>query len=605
MEDPSYELQIKQTLTLKPDGFKFRAILREGIDAVKLEKKMFAGAVEETTRQREVTQPSKGGKPMTVLYGGNSGTCEGLAQSLAGTASTRGFSAQVQPLDAAIEKFPRDQPVVIISASYEGLPPDNAAAFVEWLKTNKASSFDSAQIAVFGCGHKDWISTYQKIPRWIDDELSSKGAKRLISRGECNVAQGTIFDDFDAWSDKLWEVISDGAATGTAAEELDMQITTTARATHLRHSVQNAIVLKNEVLTPEGVSEKRHVELRLPTSMTYDVGDYLALLPVNPDKTVARVLRRFELPWDAMMTLRKGAHTTIPTEKEMPVTIVLGAYVELSGPATKKNIATLIKYGATEEKMSSLSGQSVLTILEACPEIELPFAAYLSMLPAMRIRQYSISSSPLLDPTKASITFSLVADGDHLGVATNYLRQLQPGATVQIAIKKSHPSFHLPHDDSTPIVMLAAGTGLAPFHGFVQERAIKIANGKKLGEAILVIGCRHPEQDKLYADELAQWEKEGVVKIFYAYSRAPELSEGCKYVQDRLWRERDHIADVFDKDGRAYICGSNQLGKGIADVVAKIAVERAGRKGKDLTQEEGLKWWQSLRNERFAVDVFD
>lgn len=580
---------------------------------------MYAGVDAEESRHKPraaATKHSAEGKPMSILYGSNSGTCEGLAQILAGSAGNRGFEATVKPLDAAVDQVPSNQPVVIITASYEGNPPDNAEIFVEWLKTVDAEKVKNVHYAVFGCGHHDWVSTFQKIPKLVHSELAAKGATAITSRGESDVGQGNVFDDFDLWQDeKLWPALSADGDTAEVSEALDMDISTNARASHLRHNVQEALVLKNELLTAPGIPEKRHTEFQLPTTMTYEAGDYLALLPVNNVQTISRVLRRFGLPWDAIMKLRKGAHTTIPTETDIPVSAVLAAYVELNNFASRKHIATLAKYCKDEslgEQIASITAPlSVLDILEKHPSIDLPFPVYLAMLTPIRIRQYSISSSPLNEPTKASITYSVVASSaGHLGVATNYLRALQPGATVQLMIKKSHPSFHLPLDTKTPIIMVCAGTGLAPFVGFVQERATRLATAGAtgagaFGETILVVGCRYPDQDRLYAAELAQWEACGAVSVFYAFSRAPDKSHGCKYAQDRLWRERETVSRLFAAGARAYICGSSELGKGVADVAAKIAVDTAQQKGRDVTYEQGMQWWEGLRGERYAVDVFD
>lgn len=554
-------------------------------------------------------------KPMLILYGSNSGTCEGLAHNLAGNAGNRGFAAVVKPLDAAVDQLPTNQPVMVITASYEGNPPDNAGVFVEWLKSVEDEKVKNVQFAVFGCGHHDWVATFQKVPKLIDSELAKKGASRITSRGESDVGGGNVFDDFDTWQDEnLWPALSVDAEPTDVSEGLDMEISTTARASHLHYNVQEALVVRNELLTGPDVPEKRQTEFKLPTNLTYEAGDYLALLPVNNVPTISRVLRRFGLPWDAMMTLRKGAHTTIPTERTIAVTAVLGAYVDLSSLATRKNMSTLAKYAKDEalgEKLTSINGTaSILAILENNPDIELPFAVYLAMLTPMRIRQYSISSSPLNDPTKASITYSVVdSSAGHIGVATHYLKGLQPGTMAQLMIKKSHASFHLPRDPKTPVIMVCAGTGLAPFIGFVEERAARMAalegQSEAFGPAVLTIGCRYPDQDRLYADQIAAWEAAGVVKVYYAFSRASEQSEGCRYAQDRLWHERETLTQLFDDGARAYICGSSSLGKGVADVAAKMAVEGAAKKGKQLTYEQGLEWWESLRGERYAVDVFD
>ena len=627
-DDPSYQLHIKQTLTIKPADFFIKVSLRDGIDPVYLEKRLFSGASVPSTKSKHPVkqQPDATGKPISIFYGSNSGTCEGLSQTLAGAAASHGYQAKVQPLDSAVDHLPAGQPVVLITASYEGQPPDNAAQFVQWLKTVDASKVKDTRFAVFGCGHHDWASTFQKIPKLLDSTLTEKGAIPIVQRGETDVALGKIFDDFDEWQDNLlWPAITGAARSDiTEVEALEMEISTSARASHLHHTVQDALVLKNELLTPPGAPEKRHVEVKLPTNMTYQAGDYLAVLPINPTATISRVLRRFGLPWDAMMTIKKGARTTIPTEQPMSVTAVLGAYVELSSPASRKSLAAIAQFASDDKTRDNLLGAkspapgvSMLEVLEAHPDIALPFSVYLSMLTSMRIRQYSISSSPLADPTTASITFAVVddnsAESPHLGVATNFLRKLQPGATIQLAVKKSHTSFHLPLDDAqTPVIMVAAGTGIAPFRGFVQERATKIAAAKAmqkdpdLAEAVLFIGCRGP-QDVLYKDLFDEWEKIGAVKVYRAFSRASsdDMSAGCKYAQDRVWAERETITTLFRSGARAYICGSGRLGKGVADVAAKLHAENRKKAGKEVSYESALKWWEGLRGERFAVDVFD
>ena len=158
--------------------------------------------------------------------------------------------------------------------------------------------------------------------------------------------------------------------------------------------------------------------------------------------------------------------------------------------------------------------------------------------------------------------------------------------------------------------MVAAGTGVAPFRGFVQERATKIAAAKGMGNeanlapAVLFLGCRGPDQDLLYADLFAEWEEAGAVKVHRAFSRAAKEGE-AKYAQDALWKERDLARELFRKGAKAYICGSGRLGKGVSDTVARIVVEEREQRGEDSSYEKALKWWEALRGERFAVDVFD
>lgn len=162
--DPSYQLSIKQTLTIKPKDLFMYATLRDGIDTVQLEKSLHVNTAEvekEGSKQHgrgHAGVPSKSQKPMTILYGSNSGTCESLAQSLASEAAERGYKARVDALDSCVGSVPKGQPVVIITASYEGQPPDNAAHFVSWLEALKEdSAFREVQYAVYGCGNRKSI----------------------------------------------------------------------------------------------------------------------------------------------------------------------------------------------------------------------------------------------------------------------------------------------------------------------------------------------------------------------------------------------------------------------------------------------------------------
>lgn len=160
MNDPTYNLQIKQTLTIKPKDFYMHATLRDGIDPVHLEKMLHVNTSEHSKLSQKESQLKgsyTGGKarPMSILYGSNSGTCEALAQSLARAAGSRGFHAKVNTLDSAVSKIPKAEPVVLICSSYEGQPPDNAAHFLAWLESLKeGEDLAGVKYTVYGCGNR-------------------------------------------------------------------------------------------------------------------------------------------------------------------------------------------------------------------------------------------------------------------------------------------------------------------------------------------------------------------------------------------------------------------------------------------------------------------
>lgn len=256
--------------------------------------------------------------------------------------------------------------------------------------------------------------------------------------------------------------------------------------------------------------------------------------------------------------------------------------------------------------------RSPLDLLEENPSVTLPLGDFLTMLPPMRIRQYSISSSSLADPDIATLTWSVLDTPSKateakqfLGVASNYLSSVEEGDRVHVAVKPSHGMFHPPLDiENTPMIMVCAGTGVAPFRGFLEERAMQVQAGRKLAPAYIFIGCSHPDKDALFSDEINKWQEAGVVKVFYAYSQAKDLSKGCRHVQDRLWEERVEMTKVFKDGARLYVCGSSTVGEGVAAMTKKIYQDAAEAAGKDKTDDEIEEWFQSIKSDRYASDVF-
>ena len=72
------------------------------------------------------------------------------------------------------------------------------------------------------------------------------------------------------------------------------------------------------------------------------------------------------------------------------------------------------------------------------------------------------------------------------------------------------------------MIMIGAGTGLAPFRGFLQERAALRDQGVPVGPSLLFFGCRNQEVDLLYADELHDYQDRGLVRVENAFSRATD-----------------------------------------------------------------------------------
>lgn len=487
-DDPSYQLHIKQTLTIKPKDFYMHAQLRNHMSATTLERALSATHIDQPVDQNKLKPMSKkgpSGKPMAIYYGSNTGTCEALANRLASNAGAHGFSAEiVDVLDSVKENLPKDKPVAIVAASYEGQPADNAAHFVTWLQSLKENELQDVSYAVFGCGHRDWAKTFHRIPKLIDSLKAERGGTRIAVMGTADASKGDIFTEFEAWEDKVfWPAMKARYGVSEVADSVDASLEvdiSTPRSSMLRQDVREARVEAVEVLTAPGAAEKRHIEISLPSGMPYSAGDYLAVLPLNPKERVHKAMRYFGLPWDSVLTINSSGPTTLPTGSPIPAVDVFAAYIELAQPATKRDLASLIEATSdtkTKEDLEHLSNDgfaseitakrvSVLDLLERFPSVQLPLGPFLKMSPPMRVRQYSISSSPLWNPNNVTLTYAVLdqpafsGQGRFVGVATSYLASLAPGDKLHVSVRNSSQAFHAPKDaQNVPMIMVGAGTG--------------------------------------------------------------------------------------------------------------------------------------------------
>jgi cytochrome P450/NADPH-cytochrome P450 reductase len=224
----------------------------------------------------------------------------------------------------------------------------------------------------------------------------------------------------------------------------------------------------------------------------------------------------------------------------------------------------------------------------------------------MRARQYSISSSPLWDATRCSLTVAVLdapdlsGQGRHVGVASTYLAGLKEGARLSVAVRPSQVAFHPPQAPETPIIMVCAGSGIAPFRGFLQERAIQRANGQEVGPALLFFGNTHPDVDYLYRDELAAWEEAGVVSVHAAFSKAPE--DEMRYLQCRVWQDRAEVADLFRRGGIVFVCGDGEhMAPAVRATFVQIYQDALG-----VSADEAATWADKIEREtgRYVADVF-
>ncbi|GHO42513.1 bifunctional cytochrome P450/NADPH--P450 reductase [Ktedonospora formicarum] len=637
IDHTNYELKVKQTLTLKPEGLTMRVCPRTDADR---DLQDFVKPIEVATPRVDeaprVVATNQHNTPLLVLHGSNMGTSEELAHTIMEDGKMRGFAAQVASLDDYAGKLPTEGAVVVVTSSYNGTPPDNAAEFCGWLKREMpADALKGVKYTVFGCGNRDWFSTFQAIPRLVDSNLERHGAQRIYQRGE-----GDAADDFDgqfqSWYQGLWNELG---------QALQLDLETSIAATGPRYTVEIVtethtpnpfvasfgayplrVVANRELNTQEASRSTRHVELAIPTGSNYRAGDHLGIIARNTPEMVKRVAARFHFTVETRIRLHQGdeRRTHLPIHEPVRVYDLLADYVELQEVATRTQIKVLAEHTeCPPEKMRLLTlcgddetsalryregvlakRKTLIDLLEENPACELPFHAYLEMLTPIRPRYYSISSSPLKDPKHCSITVGVIDEpawsghGTYQGVCSNHLRSMQDGNIAYAFVRDTKSTFRLPEDARTPLIMIGPGTGLAPFRGFLQEREAQKNAGQEIGPSLLFFGCRHPQQDFIYEDELKAFERADITELHTAFSR---VQAEKVYVQHRLWEQRGRVWELIESGAVIYVCGdASQMAPDVQATFARIYQEQTGK-----GPQEAAEWLQKLSDSnRYLVDVW-
>lgn len=93
---------------------------------------------------------------------------------------------------------------------------------------------------------------------------------------------------------------------------LEIEVFVGERASPLKQDVNEAVVQDNRILTTSIEPEKGHMGTRLPPNMPHEPRDYLTILPLDPEASIGRLLRRYHMPWDATITIRNSGQTNLP-----------------------------------------------------------------------------------------------------------------------------------------------------------------------------------------------------------------------------------------------------------------------------------------------------
>lgn len=404
------------------------------------------------------------------------------------------------------------------------------------------------------------------------------------------------------------------------------------------------IVAVRDLATSDHLRQCIHLEVDLTGArIKYQTGDHLAVWPVNCDDEVERLCRLLSLSEadrTAAVEIRPKETAPLPTPTTRET--ILRHYLEISGPVSRDLLGLLVNYCPTPEASRVLTtlyknkeafknhvSSHCLTVgkvMEMAGGLDalwdkVPFSLLVETLGKLQPRFYSIASSPSISPNQPAITVSttskiLGSDCRFYGVASNYLLaaakrghkpddkeapryKLSSSGKVLVQLRRS--TFKLPASATRPIIMVGAGTGIAPFRAFVQERAAMAARGLTVGQMVLLFGCRSPSEDFLYGDEWAKYQAQlPDFRVEPVFSRYPNGREKV-YVQDRLMEMKELVAELLEQGAAFYICGSADMARNVRGNLVQILAEF---KSWDETQAESYIMGYMKRARLLQEDVW-
>lgn len=550
----------------------------------------FLAGIEATGGQ--AAQPASAARPrvpLTLLYGSESGNAEGLALKARKLAQRHGFDARVLDMaDADPTTLSKAQNLVVFVATWgEGDPPQRAADFYTKLMADGASRLEGLKFAVLSLGDTAYAN-FCSVGQTIDARLEALGGKRAADRIDLDLDFAKKAAD---WTERALTTLAPAEPDAPTVVHVDfrggpaLDEPAFTPETPLEAEITAAVNLNGTGSS----SETWHIELATDApGYSYEPGDAIGVIPENDAELAAELAIAVGLGANADLIgkLNKSHDITTLTRP------VVDAYAKLTGRSDVAGLAD------TEAFKRFAADRQLVDLFAEFPET-LTQEQLLGLLRPLPPRLYSVASSAKAHAGETHLLVSAVRWQSHgrqrKGVTSTWLAdRRKAGDRVGVYVKRNR-HFRLPKDSARPIVMIGAGTGVAPYRAFVEERA----ETEITSPSWLFFGARNYTNDFLYQLEWQEHlQSRALGRIDVAFSRdQPEKI----YVQDRLWAQRDDIRGWIADGAHVYLCGDEKgLGRDVDATLARILAEP-----RNETIEAGkAQLGELLRAGRYQRDVY-
>lgn len=571
-----------------------------------------AGRLEGNSNELAIT-PRASAAPVTgersvlnVFYASQTGNGEGIAQALVAEARLAELVVRVRSLNelkpSTLKKY--EHAVFIISTHGEGDPPDDALDLFEYLESSRATRLESLNFRVLALGDRSY-SNFCEAGRKLEELLLARGARIFAEQVECDLEYQ---DQAGLWSKEviahgLKELPQEGSngelapASGHAAQ---LSVVPAASEWNRKRPFSATVERVQKITGLESTRDVYHVEISLQDSgLSYEPGDSLGVWAFNDPALVADVLTELAIDPVTELEVDGGLHTIrdlLTRQRELTRLSMdtIEAYsIQTGGQALKRHFDAL----DAVQRRAFVEQRQFIDLLKEYP-VRLDALELAGLLRPLAPRSYSIASSQSSVGDEAHLTvstkYSNAIGEQRRGVASGCLnKRLQAGDEIGVFLEPNR-RFRLPEDRSAPLILIAAGTGIAPYRAFLQQLDEEGASP----ETWLIFGNPHMRTDFLYQREWLSWRKKGLLtRIDGAFSR--DQAEK-RYVQDVVREQAGTIDEWLEKGAHIYLCGGVEMGHEVELALKQGIVDSRG-----LEEEAAVEFFSSLRRKkRLLKDLY-
>lgn len=526
---------------------------------------------------------------------------------------------------------PYDLIAFFISTYGDGEPCDDGNEMYADIQTVCGKKY-----TIFGCGNSLY-DAYQECAKQVDNILQVNKCERIGEFGMSDECNNRSFEEYENWMfDYVIEISKVFGVVFKHDGFKPMYETCNTlgkkNVPSLRYHEHNPFESSLDIESVEKYEGGRYLkfDVALHKSMKYTTGDHISIIPRNL-KVSVDALKKYMQITEGRVSVKPINFGVDNPWKDVSVGSIdefLSGYVEINNRVSRFCVRNLQEFVEVDdlEKLTSVDISSCYYSIAGLLDKHnirlqklLPVSFILQHCGVLQARKYSIASSPSVHADKTTI---LLRNQTH-GVFTNYIADILAETTNNMLpcyISKS--KFSPPSPLSTkPILLIGAGSGLAPYLGFLQELTHRMKNRKSLNDGpkvTLLLGVRSNSKfDGLCGNVLRSYSEFGNnfsesgvsinFQLHYAISRPKTTKTEGKtddvnatthsgYVQDVLAACAD-IASQVTPETHIYLCGGAAMGTAVRRKLETLLGNGDARSG-----DRALKKMASLG--RFQQDVW-